>query len=372
MPRLKRKIRFESSSDESDSERSTKYEEENKIPEFVNPVKEVKTLQDLLNIGESWNLYCETNEFNKRRQKKQRLYLIKEIKNKNKDYQKIGNIVPHLRELNNMVGMKNLKNSIVTQILFFIQNLQGDEMMHTVLMGTAGCGKSTVGRILGKIYKDIGILSKGTFTLAQRTDFVGKYLGHTASKTLKLLQSCLGGVMFLDEAYSLGCARQDDGDSFAKEATDTLNQFLSEHSNDFICIIAGYENSLQKSFFSRNQGLERRFPWRFKVDEYNGENLYEVFKYQIIQELWGFDLELEDLKKLFIENRNLFPQNGGDCKIMLDKCKMAHAKRIFGKSNKDDKFVLNWSDIKNGFDEFKKHKNSSKNKSSKPPIGMYI
>lgn len=226
---------------------------------------------------------------------------------------------------------------------------------------------TTIGRVLGNIYKKLGILSKGTFTIVRRNDFVGKYLGHTSDKTQRLLNRCKGGVMFIDEAYSLGPVR-DDGDSFSKEAIDTLNQFLSENNDDFICIIAGYEKQLQECFFSKNPGLERRFPWKFKLDSYSGDELYDIFIYQIITDGWSFNWNSKDLKKHFSENSKLFTENGGDCKILLDKCKISHARRIFGLENKNC-YDLTHDDFLKGFTNFKISKR--KKEKEKPPQGMY-
>ena len=209
---------------------------------------------------------------------------------------------------------------------------------------------TTMGRLLGNIYKKLGILSKGTFTTVKRSDFIGKYLGHTADKKQKLLNRCKGGVMFLDEAYSLGPKRED-GDSFSKEAIDTLNQFLSENNNDFICIIAGYEKELNECFFSKNPGLERRFPWKFHMDKYSEEELYSIFLYQITSENWVYNEGKSAIINLFTKNKEYFTDNGGDCKILFDKCKIAHAKRIFGEEKKVP-FLLTKQDIINGFTVF--------------------
>lgn len=357
-----------SSSDEFDSSdeefQNTTMEEY--YPDFNNKVKEVNTLQDLIHIADEWNTYIKGNKlfYKKKGRKKQK---VQETLEKYKDFVKLASILEQLHELNNMIGLKNLKKNIVEQILFFIQNLQGDELMHTVLRGAQGCGKTSVGKILGSIYKELGILSKGTFTIVRRSDFIGKYLGHTADKTQRLLQRCKGGVMFLDEAYSLG-PKNSDGDSFSKEAIDTLNQFLSENSKDFICIIAGYEKELQECFFSKNPGLERRFPWKFTLDRYNHDELYDIFVYQIKTEDWFYDWKREDIEISFKKDKELFTENGGDCKILFDKCKIAHAKRIFGLLDKKT-FILTTQDFNNGLKVFKE---SKKKKKTSPIHGMYL
>ena len=368
----KRKIIDDSSSEEynssdddyNDNDNDNDNEEET-FPDFELKVKNVNTLQDLIKIAEDWNSYINNNRFYQRRMKKKPR--VQEKFKKFKDFAKLSSILDQLYELNNMIGLSNLKRSIVEQILFFIQNLQGDELMHTVLIGFPGCGKTTVGKILGSIYKELGILSKGTFMTVKRSDFIGKYLGHTADKTQRLLNRCKGGIMFLDEAYSLGPKRED-ADSFSKEAIDTLNQFLSENNRDFICIIAGYEKELQECFFSKNPGLERRFPWKFTLDKYSPDELYDIFVYQISSEEWFYEWDKGTIERMFQREKDLFSENGGDCKILFDKCKIAHAKRIFGLLEKKA-FLLTEKDFTEGFKVFKEGK--AKKKKDEPPMGMY-
>ncbi len=365
-------IESESSSEEynSSEEESVATSVDSELPQFISKnTADVNSIEDLIKIGEEWNTYVNNNRLYQRRMVKRRK--VQNIFKNNDDFVKLAKILDNLYELKNMVGMNTLKKSIVEQILFFVQNLQGDELMHTVLIGFPGTGKTSIGRILGNIYKELGILSKGTFTCVQRSDFIGKYLGHTAAKTTKLLESCLGGVMFLDEAYSLG-PKNGDSDSFSKEAIDTLNQFLSENNKDFICIIAGYEHELENCFFKRNPGLERRFPWKFKISKYSPEELYEIFINQMNQEGWkvGWLEEQNDIKQKFKEDKDIFTENGGDCKILLDKCKIAHARRIFGKHIKN-KFTITVEDFNQGFKTFKLLKNL-KEKQSPPPYGLYI
>ena len=123
-------------------------------------------------------------------------------------------------------------------------------------------------------------------------------------KTSKLLNSCIGGVLFIDEVYSLGPG-QKDKDSFSKEAIDTLCGFLSEHKNDFCCIIAGYEEEIQKAFFGSNPGLERRFPFRYTLKDYTDDQLKDIMIRMIRLDDLMLDTEVQDsdLKNLFKDKR---------------------------------------------------------------------
>lgn len=282
------------------------------------------------------------------------------------DYGRLSNIIPELKELNTMIGLKKMKNAIVNQILFFIQKLNSNEMMHTAIFGSPGTGKTVTGQILGRIYTKLGYLTDGTFTVAKRSDMVGKYLGHTAAKTQKLLEASMGGVLFLDEAYSLG--NKDQGDSYSKEAIDTINQFLSENSDNFIMIIAGYEKDVKDCFFAYNQGLERRFPWTFTMDSYSPDELKNILEFQIQKDGWTMS---DDFKEVIKLDTKEFKHNGGDTLILYDKCKFAHSRRVFGKEVSIKK-ILTKEDFNQGLKMYKEYKEKAKIKSeSKPPMGMY-
>ena len=267
-------------------------------------------------------------------------------------------ILPYLEELDNMIGMKSLKESMFYQIIYYLQNMHrknhNEEYLHTVIMGSPGCGKTTVAKIIGKIYVKMGVLSRNApFKMAHREDFVGQYLGETAVKTKKLLTSCIGGVIFIDEAYSLGPGVKD-RDSFSKEALDTLCSFLSEHKNDFCCIIAGYEEEIKKCFFSVNPGLERRFPWTHVIDEYNNEDLTKIFRKFLKDINWELHKDLNDeYFNLFFEiNKDLFLNLGGDIETFISKCKMIHSKRVIS-LDKEHRFIFKKDDIETTLEMFK-------------------
>ena len=169
----------------------------------------------------------------------------------------IHNIKEPLLELKNMIGMKKLKNSIVDQILYFIQEFHklsksSNDFMHTVIYGPPGTGKTETAKIIGKIFSKLGILSKNYFKKVTRADLIAGYLGQTALKTRDVIKESIGGVLFIDEAYALG--NPEKRDSFAKECIDTLCEGLSDHKNDLMVIIAGYEDELKNCFFSYKQG----------------------------------------------------------------------------------------------------------------------
>jgi len=265
-----------------------------------------------------------------------------------------------LTELNNMIGMKELKTNIVQQIIYFIQELHTNshDFMHTVIYGSPGTGKTEIAKIMGKIFSNIGLLSKDTFKKVTRSDLIAGYVGQTALKTRDVIKDSLGGVLFIDEAYSLG--HGDKKDSFSKECIDTLCEALSNHKQDLMVIIAGYENELNQCFFNYNQGLESRFAWRFKTDQYSGKDLHDIFIKKVKEIDWSIAVcdtnnGNKNITPMWFEkNIEYFKYYGRDIECLLAKTKIAHSKRVFCK-DKIDKKKLTLEDLNNGLNLYLKN-----------------
>jgi replication-associated recombination protein RarA len=320
-----------------------------------------ETLDDVIKCAENYRL---------KRKRKRRLRVDYEPPIPfNADLEKLSYCIQPLKKLNELVGMEELKKDIINQILFYTQDLNTNEMMHTCLTGPPGVGKTTLGKILSELYCSMGFLETDNFNVVTSADLIAGYVGQTAIKTKKVLKSSLGGVLFLDEAYSISSG-DSDSVGFSKECADTINAFLSEHTSNFIMIIAGYEKDLDNCFFSLNKGLRRRFPWVYKINKYTSENLCNIFKYQVTENNWKFDENIteESLKEVF--TFDLFEHNGGDTLALFDKIKITHSRRVFGEKWRFKK-VLTIEDIKNGIELLKIHKNKV-NKENPPPFGMYV
>lgn len=294
----------------------------------------------------------------------------------NIDMINIHKIKHDLIELNNMIGMTSLKSHVLDQILYFTQGLHKNknnsgDFMHTVIYGPPGTGKTEVAKILGRIYSKIGILKNQTFKKATRSDMVAGYLGQTAIKTKELIKSCIGGVLFIDEAYSLG--NEEKRDSFSKECIDTLCESLSDHKDNLMVIIAGYEKELNECFFNYNQGLESRFIWRFKIDSYTGEELMKIFIKKVNDNGWSIDKDNTITPEWFEKNIQYFKSYGRDMEILFTKTKIAHSRRVFCKPN-SIKTKLTIEDINKGFEFFLSNDHIKERKQNKTEklISMYL
>ena len=264
------------------------------------------------------------------------------------------NIKEPLEELNNMIGMVELKRNIIDQILYFVQDLHKNknttgDFMHTVIYGPPGTGKTEIAKIMGKIYSKLGILDKGTFKKATRSDLIAGYLGQTALKTRDVIKECIGGVLFIDEAYALG--NPEKKDSFAKECIDTLCEALSDNKDNLMVIIAGYETELKECFFNYNQGLDSRFTWRFKTDNYTAENLYSIFVKKVGDIGWLLHEDSKIDVGFFKKNFDYFKFFGRDIETILAKTKIAHSKRVFCKPEEEKKKIT-LNDLEKGFNMY--------------------
>jgi len=274
-------------------------------------------------------------------------------------------ILEDLKDLNNMIGMNTLKKQIVDQILFFVQEVDENIMLHTVLEGPPGTGKTTVSHIMAKIYSKLGIFKRAKFNIVRRSDLISEYLGGTTIKTMETLNRCKNGVMLIDEAYSIGSNSENNQDMYAKECIDTINQYLTENVDKIICIIAGYKKELNECFFSFNPGLKRRFPWTFTIEKYTSSELASIYFKQVNEREWDTECNKKDIINLINPYINLFDGNGGDISTIIEKAMIINTRKNFGR---ETIYTLTLSDIKEALGNFIEIK---KGKDSSPPCSMY-
>jgi hypothetical protein len=343
----------------NDTKKDEKDEQEISVPEFIidlnkdyEDISNVKTLDDLIELGKNYNPDTADK------------YAI--------NLKRLNKLVDPLIELKNTIGMTSVKESILDQLIYFLQSFEeNNNMLHTIIEGPPGVGKTMLGYILGKIYYNMGILkgSKNAFNsltgkkddfvfkIVKRKDLIGEYLGHTAIKTQKVIDDCKGGVLFIDEAYSLG--NIDKKDTYSKECIDTINQNLSEGKTNFMCIIAGYPEQLENCFFSYNEGLKRRFTFKYTIEKYNGKELTEIFKKMVNDSKWELNVNDNILEEFITKNINNFENFGGDMETLLFRTKITHSKRVFGIHPKNRKKIT-IEDIQNAYKLFLEHKKKDK------------
>ena len=267
--------------------------------------------------------------------------------------EKVYNIKSSLIKLKKMVGLKNIKNEIIDMILYYLMEFEksNNNMLHMTLEGSPGCGKTKLAKIISKIISGLGILSNNKVVYARRTDLIGSYLGQTGQKTQKVIDSANGGVLFIDEAYSLGSSEKD---IYSKECLDILNQNLSDNKKKFVCIIAGYAEELKNFFFSANPGLVRRFPFKFSIEEYTHDELLKIFINKIYKLDWKLNSDV-NIELFFKSNYKDFKYFGGDIETFIQDIKYTHCRRIVCEHPSEFK-IINNDDINISFEKFKKRR----------------
>lgn len=306
---------------------------------------ELKSISDLL------NLYQKNIEL----EKSSNTTLITNI-----NIHKLEQIIKPLQELNNMIGLSEIKNNIFNHIIFYLQDLDEEfkDMHHTVIKGPPGVGKTCIANILADIYRGLGVLEIGKVVKVRREDLIAGYLGQTGEKTKKKLEEAKGNVLLFDEAYSLGSGSSNKQDSYAQEAIDQITWFLSEHGHEFICIIAGYKEELEQRFFAMNPGLARRFPIHYEIKDYTPKEMTEILKTTINANGWQHNLKNTGLETLIKDNKEHFPHYGGDLHNLFVQMKKYHSKRLLEIDDleklKESRKILNNDDLLGGMKIYKK------------------
>lgn len=246
------------------------------------------------------------------------------------------------------VGMNNLKQTIKEIYATILMNEKRKEMglksskqvLHMLFKGNPGTGKTTVARKLAKMYYDMNILSKGHFVEAERADLVGEYIGQTAQKTRAIIQKAMGGILFIDEAYSLARGGEKD---FGKEAIDTLVKHMEDSHDDFVLILAGYPYEMDR-FLTFNPGLESRFPFILEFANYEVNQLMEIAKQMASIREYNLTKEAERelrnhlYKKLYEKNRNF--SNARYVRNVIEQAIRLHAVRVLQQSTYTTKDLI--------------------------------
>jgi stage V sporulation protein K len=245
------------------------------------------------------------------------------------------------RSFDSYIGMDKLKNIMKEIYANVVINQKRQEaglkyekqMLHMLFKGNPGTGKTSIAREIAHLFYKMNILSKGHFIEAERADLVGEYIGHTAQKTRDLINKAMGGVLFIDEAYSLGRGGEKD---FGKEAIDTLVKHMEDSHSDFVLILAGYPDEMD-DFLYLNPGLRSRFPIIVEFEDYTIDELIKIA--QLIIERKQYELSKEALDELrlhLIDVKNRNPHNfsnGRYVRNLMEDAIRKHALRLVATGN---------------------------------------
>lgn len=213
-----------------------------------------------------------------------------------------------LAELDGYIGLTAIKKevrSLINMVTVYKMRREHDLpttdlSLHMVFSGNPGTGKTTVARLMGRIYHSLEILSKGQLVEVDRSGLVAGYVGQTAIKTSRVIDSALGGVLFIDEAYALNGRSEND---FGQEAIDTILKAMEDHRDDLVVIVAGYDG-LMEDFIHSNPGLESRFNRYLHFDDYTLDEMMSIFESQCKKGCYELDDEARILVRAFIQEEN--------------------------------------------------------------------
>lgn len=242
-----------------------------------------------------------------------------------------------LTELNALIGLEKVKLKVNDLIAYqTVQRMRKacnlastKNTLHLAFLGNPGTGKTTVARIVGRIYKQIGLLSKGHFLEVSRTDLIAGYQGQTAIKVKKVIEKAKGGVLFIDEAYSI--TENDQSDSYGRECLTELTKALEDYREDLVVIVAGYIEPMNK-FIESNPGLKSRFNTFIEFEDYSIEELGEILISMCNDNEYILHTETKNKINLslteLVEKKDNSFANGRLVRNVFDELLMNHAKRV--------------------------------------------
>jgi len=263
------------------------------------------------------------------------------------------------KELNGLIGLRSVKQTI-DEICAFVQiqkrrqreNLIAEsQVLHMVFKGNPGTGKTTVARILARLFKELGVLPKGHSIEVERADLVGEYIGHTAQKTREHIKKASGGILFIDEAYSLARGGSKD---FGKEAIDAMVKGMEDNKDSLILVLAGYKWEMQQ-FLETNPGLRSRFPIHIDFPDYSTKELLEIGDLMLKQRQYYLDNGGREEIRLIIEAQSSRHQHSGNARLVrniIERAIRIQAVRLVQKRNitREELMAINRRDVQGARD----------------------
>ncbi|GAA5415209.1 Holliday junction ATP-dependent DNA helicase RuvB [Paraliobacillus ryukyuensis] len=247
-----------------------------------------------------------------------------------------------MEQLDDLIGLSNVKQEVKKLSSFVKVQQQRKQQgypavpiqLHAVFSGNSGTGKTTVAKIYSELLKDCGLLKRGHFVIASRSDLVAGYVGQTAVKTKQKIREALGGVLFIDEAYSLFRGQND----FGKEAIDTLVDEMTKHNENLVVILAGYKQEMQQ-FIDSNPGLASRFKKYFHFLDYNADELIQITNYHVKN--YQYQLDGDAASYLFTQfNNNKINGNARFVVNLVDEAIQFQALRLEDSEDSSENFLL--------------------------------
>lgn len=292
--------------------------------------EEIETLLDSITTNKQYNaIYTERTKPTSRHGDNTRIKIL--AKNASPKSENV------IDKIHSLIGQSSVKKAVSDLVNILTVNRMRAEIgiedhamsHHMVFYGNPGTGKTTIARLLGSIYKELGVLSKGHFVEADRSMLVAGYVGQTAIKATSVLESALGGILFIDEAYSLTNA--DRPDPFGEEAINTILKYMEDHRDDLVVIVAGYQEEM-KQFIDSNPGLKSRFNKYLSFEDYTAQELSQIF-YMMAKDA-SFDLtqdasaRVEEIFLWIHGKRSKGFGNGRTVRNFLEKTLINQANRI--------------------------------------------
>jgi len=242
-----------------------------------------------------------------------------------------------LAALDSLVGLdhvkrevRQLKNLMEIQRKRLEQNLPAGHMTHHLaFVGNPGTGKTTVARLIGQLYRALGVVPRGHLVEAARRDLVAEYLGQTATKTAAVFETAIGGVLFVDEAYSLTDSGPGEPDPYGREAVDTLLKLMEDRRDDTVVIIAGYPEKIAR-FLMSNPGLRSRFGTVIRFDDYSDEELLAVFLHFCEEEqlICAPDARARVVEYFATRQRDETFGNAREARLLFEQAKLKQGDRL--------------------------------------------